>query len=206
MTPIQQAVSIEKKFQLYKSFLSQKAFEIWLEEEARWINSERVFKNNFFKAEVYELGNHSLKDWNDYMNLFTDVNFPTSKLWEKYPFERYWNVGGEYQFMMTYSRKDLKPITDWSMHQFIKTEVGKAFDGVHSWEGTMLFPHESRLMDTANQYWMNLTMDMHKVGYWQQRSVVENQGEPILDKDGVIRLSTSKTLIKKILKRNKELK
>ncbi len=51
-------------------------------------------------------------------------------------------------FEMNTLRKDRQPIFDWRHVQLIKNQiVGDEFEMVQ------LFPAESRLMDTANQYW-----------------------------------------------------
>ena len=46
-------------------------------------------------------------------------------------------------------RDDRKPIRDWRHHQQIKTAIaGPEVEAIE------LFPAESRLMDTSNQYWL----------------------------------------------------
>lgn len=51
--------------------------------------------------------------------------------------------------VLSFHRRDRKPIRDWRDMQRIKNEV--AGDNV---EAVELFPSEERLMDTANEYWL----------------------------------------------------
>lgn len=51
--------------------------------------------------------------------------------------------------VLSFHRRDRKPIRDWRDMQQIKNDIA----GLEI-EGVELFPADSRLMDTANEYWL----------------------------------------------------
>lgn len=73
---------------------------------------------------------------------------------------------------LSIKRRDRKPIHDWRHLQHIKNElVGPENEAVE------LYPKESRLMDTANQYHLYVLTDPEKsfpFGYRCERSVTED--------------------------------
>tara|TARA_R100000329_G_scaffold38169_1_gene36018 strand:+ start:476 stop:1213 length:738 start_codon:yes stop_codon:yes gene_type:complete len=177
--------------ELIKSVLSPKEAKLVLDEAKRDWERTKIFENNLFNAEVIALESHTEEDFNKFTEMLKSGD---KKIYEVFPRERFWNVGGKYEYLLTYKRKDLKPINEWGMHQFIKENIGKvAFEGVNSdvWEGDMLFPNASRLMDTAHQYWMCMYTDWKGVGIFIPRNTSAEGGVPQMYDDGMVRLTTS---------------
>ena len=71
-------------------------------------------------------------------------------------------------------RQDRAPITDWRHKQQIKNELcGPECEGVE------LYPAESRLVDTSNQYWLFVRTDPNDnipVGFTESRTVTTHTG------------------------------
>ena len=71
-------------------------------------------------------------------------------------------------------RQDRAPITDWRHKQQIKNQLcGPECEGIE------LYPAESRLMDTSNQYWLFVRTepgDRIPVGFTLRRSVTTHTG------------------------------
>lgn len=63
--------------------------------------------------------------------------------------KKYEDANGEPYVMLSIKRRDRKPIMDWRDLQWIKNQIAGPEE-----EGIQLFPAESRLIDTSNQYYM----------------------------------------------------